>query len=165
MRPRRFLWVPWLALLAAGCVDEPATQTTAQPKIKARETIGKTTQDIRAVAPEVQHGGAQVVDPRARGPIMLPNNAYFSIVGQATILNIQHALDLYQAEHGEYPKNLDEFMNEIIKPNGIVLPTLPYYQEWGYDAPTHQLVILEYPERKAQFQEQQNQQLGRKSGA
>jgi hypothetical protein len=36
-------------------------------------------------------------------------------------------------------------MSEIIKPNGISLPTLPYYQEYGYDAPTHSLIILEYP--------------------
>ena len=48
-------------------------------------------------------------------------------------LNIQHALDLYQAETGEFPKTYAEFMEKIIKANNIALPTLPFYQEYGYD--------------------------------
>ena len=77
-------------------------------------------------------------------------NAYVSIIGQAAMLNIQHTLDLYQATNGEYPKTYDEFMDNIIKPNGIALPTLPFYQEYHYDVPNHRLVIYEYPDRKVQ---------------
>ncbi len=66
------------------------------------------------------------------------------------MLNIQHAVDLYHATNDRYPKDIDEFMNEIIKPNNIALPRLPHYQEYGYDANEHKLIILEYPDRKNQ---------------
>jgi hypothetical protein len=38
---------------------------------------------------------------------------------------------------------------------------LPYYQEYGYDAPQHKLIILEYPDRKAQVQKQDDARYGR----
>ena len=53
--------------------------------------------------------------------------------------------------------DVQEFMDEVIKPgqpDGISLPQLPYYQEYGYDEKQHKLIILEYPERKAQFEKQ-----------
>ena len=78
-----------------------------------------------------------------------------------SIQHIKHALDLYYATNEKYPETLDEFMNEIIKPNNIALPTLPYYQEYGYDSNEHKLVVLEYPDRKAQFQAQQDKRFGR----
>ena len=57
-------------------------------------------------------------------------------------------MDLYHAENDRYPKDYDEFMNEIIKANNIALPQLPHYQEYGYDEKEHKLIILEYPELK-----------------
>ena len=58
-------------------------------------------------------------------------------------------MDLYQAENDRYPKDYDEFMDEIIKANNIALPKLPHYQEYGYDEKEHKLIILEYPDRKS----------------
>ena len=84
----------------------------------------------------------------ARDPITLQGNAYVSIIGQAATLNIQHAVDLYRAENDRYPKDTNEFMEEIIKKNNISLPLLPHYQEYSYDANQHKLIILEYPDRK-----------------
>ena len=79
-------------------------------------------------------------------PITVAGNVYVSAIGQTSIGQIKHAMDLYQAGHdGQYPKTYEEFKAEILVPGGIKLPTLPYYQEYGYDAPTHQLIILEYP--------------------
>jgi hypothetical protein len=159
-RSRRLWSVPLAALLvlAAGCEGEPRAKKRAKTNVQARETIGKTTQDIRALEPEVQQG-AQVASGKitAKDPITLSGNAYVSAVGQLAVGNIQHAMDLYQAEHGEYPKDLQEFMDQIIKPNNIALPQLPAYQEYAYDAEHHKLVVLEYPDRrealKQQFQE------------
>ena len=70
------------------------------------------------------------------------------MIGKASILQIEHAMKLYQAANNRYPKDLQEFMDEIVKANGIRLPTLPHYQEYGYDEKEHKLVILEYPDRK-----------------
>lgn len=132
---------------------EPAAEPAAPPApdpARPREILNRTTGDIRDAAAEAKAGGV-ATPPKitARDPITLPGNAYVSIVGQNSILNIKHAVDLYQAETGEFPKTYAEFMEKIIQPNGIRLPTLPFYQEYGYDAPSHSLVILEYPDRKA----------------
>jgi hypothetical protein len=153
-------FVPLVALLVlvAGCEGEPRSKKRAKVNVPPRETIGKTTQDIRASEPESQQGG-QVASGKiiSKDPITLSGNAYVSIVGKASILQIEHTLDLYHAQNERYPKDLQEFMDEIIKPNGIRLPQLPAYQDYAYDAENHKLVVMEYPERreelKRQFQE------------
>ncbi len=141
-RPRSSTNAP---VVAADPAPEPAQPDPNKP----REILGKRTQDIRDIEAEKKSGGV-VTQPRitAKDPITIQGNAYVSIVGQAAILNIQHALDLYKAETGEFPKTTEEFMEKIIKANNIALPKLPFYQEYGYDAPNHKLVILEYPDRK-----------------
>lgn len=131
----------------------PEPAAAAPEAARPREILGRRTQDIRDAQQETrpQAGGVEV-KPRitAKDPITLAGNAYVTAIGQTSILNIQHALDLYQATNGEYPKTFDEFKTKIIQENNIALPTLPFYQEYGYDAPTHRLLILEYPDRKVQ---------------
>ena len=145
---------PLLALLSlillAGCDDTPAP-TTPAVKVKTREILGKRTQDIKDAPAEIKTAAAVPAPSRpiAKDPITLAGNVYVSAIGQTAINNIKHAVDLYQAEKGEYPRDYKQFMDEIIKANNIALPTLPYYQEYAYDAPNHRLIILEYPDKKA----------------
>ena len=47
-------------------------------------------------------------------------------------------------------------------PDGIMLPMLPYYQEYGYDPDKQELVVIEYPAKKKAYQDQQDKALGRK---
>ena len=148
-----------LALVAVGC-EEPRhpgksrTQATAPPEAptpsKPRDILGKTTQDIRAADTEIKERGAKVASTKivAKDPILLTGNAYVTMIGKISISQIEHAMKLYQAANNRYPKDLQEFMDEIVKPNGIRLPELPPYQEYGYDEKEHKLVILEYPDRK-----------------
>jgi hypothetical protein len=152
------------ALLAAGCEEERHDAVSSNPKAgaaakprtqvakKPEFIVGKRTQDIKDANAELKSGQARVGSTRitARDPITLTGNAYVSIIGQTSMLSIQHAVDLYHAANDRYPKDLDEFMNEIIKANNIALPKLLYYQEYGYDANEHKLVILEYEDRKNQ---------------
>jgi hypothetical protein len=148
-----------LVLVAVGC-NEPRypgkkrQEASAPPEAPApsrpRDVIGKTTQDIRAAEPEIKEKGAVVASQKivAKDPILLTGNAYVTMIGKISISQIEHAMKLYQAENNRYPRDLQEFMDAIIKPNGIRLPTLPHYQEYGYDEQEHKLVILEYPDRK-----------------
>ena len=133
---------------------DPAVVGTPSPApepVKPRPILGERTQDIRDAKDAAPAGGVVASQKIvAKDPILLVGNAYVSIVGQASMLNIQHAVDLYQATNGEYPKTYDEFMDQIIKANNIALPKLPFYQEYHYDVPTHSLVIYEYPDRKVQ---------------
>jgi hypothetical protein len=169
MRPRHAAPVLLAALglgLIAGCEEEkrsPKSAPVAKAPIQTRPILGRTTNVIKDAPRELEKGGAQKSSLKitAKDPITLQGNAYVTSVGKIAIGQIQHSLDLYHATNERYPTTLDEFMNEIIKPNGIRLPQLPYYQEYGYDGPNHQLVVLEYPDRKEQFQQQQDKELGR----
>jgi hypothetical protein len=135
--------------------DRSTTQPQAQPQPKPRPQqsgpiIGQRTSEIRNAAPELQKGNAQVASTKIvkKDPITIVGNAYVSIIGRTSVLNIQHAMDLYKAANDRYPKDYDEFMTEIIKANNISLPRLPPYQAYGYDEKEHQLILLEYPDKK-----------------
>ena len=141
-------------VLATGCEEEvrnvgeqPNSQAKKKPTTppKSEFIVGKRTKEIRNASTEVKRGGVTVASTKitAKDPITLSGNAYVSIIGQTSILNIQHAIDLYHAENDRYPKNYDEFMSDIIKANNIALPQLPNYQKYGYDESEHKLVILE----------------------
>jgi hypothetical protein len=137
-------------------------QGVANGVIQPREILGRRTQDIRDAKAELQKGvreGSTKIT--AKDPITLPGNAYVTIVGRSSILQIQHALDLFRAANERYPKDFPEFKAEIIQANNIALPTLPYYQEYGYNADEHRLIILEYPDRKAALQKQDDARYGR----
>jgi hypothetical protein len=130
-------------------LDETGGRAPVQTKPQVKQSgpiIGQRTTDIRNASKELNQGGAQVASPRivSKDPITLPGNAYVSIVSRSSALSIQHSMDLYHATNERYPKDLDEFMAEIIKPNGIALPQLPPYQKYAYDEKAHKLIILEY---------------------
>jgi hypothetical protein len=161
---RSRLWpIPLLLALAAGCEEPmnpsgkvntpppsaPKKAPAPAPNDKDDFIVGKRTQDIRKVSTEEKKGG-RVTPPRivSKDPITLPGNAYVSIIGRNSMYNMQHAIDLFHATNGRYPKDYDEFMQVIIKENNVVLPKLPRYQNYAYDEPTHSLVIIEYPDLK-----------------
>lgn len=124
-------------LLVSGCLSKIEDQTKKSPN----SIIGKTTQDIGKHDPEAKQ---EVSDQKiqASDPITAPLIAYGPITERAAIASITHAVNLYQAEHGRYPKDYDEFMNEIIKKNNIRLPVLPFGAKYQYDEANHQLVVV-----------------------
>jgi hypothetical protein len=139
--------------------EEAVNRAPAQAPQQAKQSgpiIGQRTANIRKADTEVRKGDATVVKPRitAKDYISLQGNAYVSIIGQTSILTIQHAMDIYRATNDRYPKDYEEFTAEIIKANNITLPQLPPYQKYGYDDKEHKLVILEYPALKDQLPQQ-----------
>jgi hypothetical protein len=153
----------------AGC-DEPRTATSGEKaamakakaaekdQVKPREVIGKTTTDIRETKSELGKGAVVADNAGAvRKEIFAPSKYYVVSIDRVAAMNVKHAVDLYQAETGAYPKDYDEFMKNVIKkgqPDEVRLPQLPYYQEYSYDAEKHELIVLEYPARKAAVEKQ-----------
>ncbi len=140
--------------LAAGCAEEKP----AKPRVEARETLGKTTQEVRNLKPELAKGG-KVTDGKTHSTeyLDLMADVYRTEVGNIAKMAVQHSMDIYEAMNGEKPKTYEEFMEQIIKkdkPDGIRLPMLPYYQEYGYDSDKKELVVLEYPAKKKAMKEQ-----------
>ena len=142
---------------AAAPATEPAPEV-----IQPREVLGQRTQDIRNAEDELKKG-AQVAETKitAKDPITLQGNAYVTIIGRTAMLQIEHAMRLYQATNDRYPKDFAEFKAEIITANNLALPQLPYYQEYGYDEKEHKLIVLEYPDRKAALKKQRDAEYGR----
>ncbi len=151
-----------LLVVAVGCEEEKPANTN----LKTRETVGKTTQEVRNLKAELAKGG-QTTDGKihATDYITLQADAYRTTVANIAKMSVQHNMDIYEAMNGEKPKTYEEFMEVIIKkgkPDGIQLPMLPYYQEYGYDPDKKELVVIEYPEKKKAMKEQQDRELGRK---
>ena len=153
-----------LATLASGCDAEPKSKSKS--KVAIRETVGKTTQEVRNLKPELAQGG-QTTDGKihATDYITLQADAYRTSVANIAKMSVQQAIALYEASEGSKPKTYEEFMDVIIKkgkPDGLMLPMLPYYQEYGYDPDAKELVVIEYPEKKKAFDAQWDKELGRK---
>src|SRR4051812_34207380 len=104
-------------LLLAGCEEEmrskkKAAVTTPPPSPAAEDSgfiVGKRTQDIRKAEPEIAKG-AQVATQKitAKDPITLQGNAYVTMIGKTSILQIEAAVKLFQGANDRYPKDYDE---------------------------------------------------------
>jgi hypothetical protein len=147
----------------SGCSAE-----TPKPKrkIQSRETIGKTTQEVRNLKAELAQGG-QVSDQKihTQNYIELQAEAYRTSVAKIAKMKIDMDMAAYEILNGEKPKTYEEFMEKIIKkgqPDGVQLPMLPFYQEYGYDPDKKELVVIEHPAKKREFDEQWDRELGRK---
>jgi hypothetical protein len=150
--------IPLLAL-AIGCEDD-------KPEVKSRETINKYTQEVRNLKPELAKGG-QLTDGKIHSTdyITIQADAYRTSVANIAKMKVKMDMDQYEALNGEKPKTYEEFMELIIKKgkaDGIQLPMLPYYQEYGYDPVAKELVVIEYPAKKKEFDEKWDKNVGRK---
>lgn len=120
-----------------GCVDSLANQAKKDPN----SIIGKKTdkiEEFNANKPQ------QVSDSKVRvdDPVLYPLQAYGPMVEQISKGQIQHAVDIYEATNGHYPKDYDEFMNGVIKPNQIKLPVLPGGWKYAYNVQEHKLEVV-----------------------
>ncbi len=150
-----------LLIAAAGCEEAKP----AKPRIEARDTLNKTTQEVRNLKPELSSGG-KVTDGKTHSSeyLDLMADTYRTSVANAAKMRVQMDMAMYEALNGEKPKTYEEFMEHIIKKgkaDGIQLPMLPYYQEYGYDPDKKELVVIEYPAKKKAMEKQTAQDNGK----
>ena len=151
-----------MSLAVAGCEGAkptPPANSAAQP----RETIKKFTQnvlklqDAQAQGGQIVHGGGEVGP--SGGYVGTLAQAYRSSIGTIAVQQVQQALQMYEIQNNAPPKDYDEFMTAVLRKGqaeGIQLPQLPYYQEYAYDEANRQLVVVEFPARKAEFEKKGN---------
>jgi len=162
------LWKVLLALIAGvilliafgGPAKEkpaPAPAATTAP-VETRQTIRKTTQNVLELSKALADGGVRAEMSIQSQGLEVAADAYRTSVGKMAVIAVEKKMQLYQAEHdNNKPKDYAEFMARIIepgKPDGILLPMLPYYQEYAYDPETQQLVVVEFPAKKEQRQKE-----------
>ena len=125
-------------LLTAGCVEPVAKENKKKPE----PIFGKKNQEIAEADPN-----AQQADLSAKGPI--PSlGAYGFAISQISKIKIKQALEMYKAVHGDYPKDYETFMKDIIKANAIELPVLPGGRQYQYDVDKHELIVVEKEDAK-----------------
>lgn len=140
MKTRHLLSLALLSCLSAvGCA--PAPSNTASPDtgtIEAQEAlagVGKQGQSLRN-----QSDTQKILS----GPL----SAYLHVKQLAELeIKIPHALNLFQATHGRFPKSHEEFMKEIVEFNQIKLPELPAGAVYRFNTQEGKLWV--YPEDEA----------------
>jgi hypothetical protein len=140
MMTRRAVCLILATVTACGCGQSLEDQTKKSPN----SIIGKKTQEVGQFDP---NANAKVSNSKieASDPITAPTSAYGPMLERISKSHIEHAVNLFQATEGHYPKDHDEFMTQIIKANNIQLPVLPGGKLYQYDVENHRLVVIDAP--------------------
>jgi hypothetical protein len=161
------VWMLLLALIAGVIVligfsgpsgekkAPPAAATPAPAPIQTRQTLKKTTQNVLELSKAIEQGGVRAEMSIKSQGLEVAADAYRTSVGKLSIIAVDQKMNFFQAENDRKPKDYKEFMDRIIepgKPDGIMLPMLPYYQEYAYDPEAKELVVIEFPAKKEQRQ-------------
>lgn len=124
-----------VALTGCGNLFSPGEQT--QPAVPNAPGSGQTPrEDVRADKDSVGTKG----DYEA-GIITTPISQYFRIQDRIKLRQIEHAVKLYHAQHGRYPKSFKEFEQEILIPGGIALPSILDEESYFFDSEKGQLMV------------------------
>lgn len=133
----------------AGC--SPPASTQPAEKKDSNGIIGNTTQEVGEYKPEegAKISDSSIDEDQLATPLIGGMAAYGPLTEQVSKIAIQHALNLFNAEKGRYPKDHAEFMAMIIRPDdpdGIKLPALRAGREYQYDVENHELLVVEKKE-------------------
>ena len=143
-----------LIVVSLGCRDPYAAEKAAaesdKPEPTATGIIGQKTDDIGEFDPdaEVEVSDGKIKEWHPLNPLGAMN-AYGPTVSKISQLHITQAVNMFHAEKGRYPKDHQEFMEQIIKKNRIELPVLPGERKYQYDVENHELVIVEPKKEKS----------------
>jgi hypothetical protein len=129
-------------LTAVGC--QPVTDTSVQeatppaapslPAQKATAGVGKQGEKL------LGHNDAQrIISGPASELFQLRQRAVFDI-------QIPQALNLYKATHGRAPRSHEEFVSQVLQPNGIALPELRTGMVYQFNTEKEELWV--YPENE-----------------
>ena len=131
-----------VVFLFSACVPPKA-----QEKPKPKPIVGETTQDIGEFDP---NSGQEVSDGKVELNLVTgAAGAYGPAVQKISSIQITHAVNLFNAAEGRYPKDHEEFMSKVIKRNNIRLAMLPHGSAYKYDVENHTLVVVKVEKAEA----------------
>jgi hypothetical protein len=120
-----------------GCGQPPQQTAAPSPILKPPKTDKIGEFDPASGAKDVDLK-PKVTDP-VTGPLAILKYEQVKL----PMLQIEHALNLFNAEEGRYPNTHAEFMQRIIKANNLTLPQLAAGQEYQYDVEHHTLRVVQ----------------------
>jgi hypothetical protein len=123
-----------------GALD-PTTPFVGQPLIGLPTVSAPSESDDVDVVPAKTGVGAQG-RYKESGLVITPIKAYFRTQQRTELeMKVPHAMNLYVAEHGHFPKTPEDFQRDIIQFNQVRLPRLPPGHRYVYDAKRGQLLV------------------------
>lgn len=127
-------------LTAMGCVPQTSPQRPAtDADANQRAPVATTFEQVPA---KVGVGIKGRSLDEHEGALVTPAKALFAAREKIVFeIQIPHALSLYQATEGNFPKSHDEFMERIVNANNIKLPELPAQHVYVYDPESHELLV------------------------
>jgi hypothetical protein len=133
----KLLWVGGMCFSSCGCSPESAdppsaaesSQVTAQQAVAGVGKKGQSLRDNTGLALAITAGPATLLN-----------------LEQKAVLEFQipPAVQMFKATEGRFPKSHEEFMQKIIEPNRLVLPTLPDGAVYHFNSEKGELWV--YPE-------------------
>jgi len=135
-----------LATVCCGCAETETAPQNAQQDGKPGGAGMKVTDDIGEFDPAANKEVASS-EVKISNPLTGALEAYQPLKEKVAGLGIDHAVNLFQALEGRYPKDHDEFMEKVIKANHIKLPTLGKGKSYEYDVENHKLVVVIDPKQ------------------
>jgi hypothetical protein len=135
---------------------KPAVAAAAPQPAAGQPAVGETaTAQSTAAAPAttgdrpgyIREKAAVGMGEKGRGYghgyIAVAAASFWAVKERIALNLIQHAMDLYKADHdGKGPRNHEEFMQKIVKENDIKLPMLPEGHKYEYDPTTEELMVM-----------------------
>ncbi len=130
-----------------------ATEQTSPPEETADRDSQAPADDARRDQPQADTDEATTQLEKAEvgvgtkgkdyggGIITEPARVFFRVEERITFQQVEHAQNLFKAEHGQFPQSHEEFMEKVIEANQIALPGLPDGAEYWYDAESAELMI------------------------
>ena len=152
----RNIWSPLtvasLLILAIGCEAPELPPSSSSASATSANSPGQQSPDdpntsgAPSPRPEPREFTA---DSPEKGRRSKAAGGYLGAIGHARFwaeheiirLNIQKAVDLFNASEGRYPQSHEEFMQKIIQQNNIQLPQLPAGEQYIYDPSDHLLKV------------------------
>jgi len=129
------LAIATLAATTLGCKDRPAAENKGI--FGKKDTIAKFDPEAEN---QVSDGKIKPANPlNPLGAL----KSYGPAVEQISKLHIEKALQFFYASEGRYPRDFEEFMERVVKPNNIKLAKLPGGRKYQYDVKNHKLIVVE----------------------
>jgi hypothetical protein len=131
-----------LSLIAWGLGCAPPAASPPAAATPPAEVVAQ-----QAVAGVGKQGQSLRDDTGVAKMISGPASVLFNTRQKAVLeIQIPHALNLFQATEGRFPKSHEEFMQSIVKANNLVLPELPAGAVYRFNTEKGQLWV--YPENE-----------------
>jgi hypothetical protein len=151
---RRALLLLMAVILLTGCEEPTSNMSTPKPgppqppqppgaqKADAQQEQQQQKTELVKAEAGVGKKGQRLEKKGLVRMMTVPALAFFR-TEQRVVFEIQipHALNLYKALHGDFPKTQEEFMKEIVKANQLDLPELPAGNRYVYDPEKGELLV------------------------